>query len=115
MTAGDFPESPQTASHPRPPGQQRRVRLMLYLAGATPNSLRAEANLDAALKDADVKDLFDVEYIDVLLDTKRASTDSVIVTPTLVAAGEKSRLVIIGDLGESLKLHAFLRTAGKFE
>jgi hypothetical protein len=115
VTAGDSPESSQTALHPRPPGKQRRVRLMLYLAGATPNSLRAEANLDAALIEAGVNDLFDVEYIDVLLDTKRASTDSVIVTPTLVAAGAKNRLVIIGDLGELGKLHAFLRTAAKFE
>jgi hypothetical protein len=114
VTAGDSPESPQTALHPRAPGQQRRVQLMLYLAGATPNSLRAEANLEAALLEAGVNDFFDVEYIDVLLNTKRASTDSVILTPTLVAAGGKSRLVIIGDLGETKKLNAFLRTAAKF-
>ena len=71
--------------------------------------------MDAALPEYEAHRHFEVEYIDVLQDTKRALSDSVIVTPTLVAIGRKSRLVLIGDLGESKKLHAFLKTAARFE
>lgn len=115
MTDRDPAESQSTASLPHPPNKADGIRLRLYLAGATPNSQRAESNLDAALREFAARRDFDVEYIDVLLDAKRAVADRVIVTPTLIAVGRKSRAVIIGDLSDSKKLHAFLKATAGFE
>ena len=44
----------------------------------------------------------------------RAVTDSVIVTPTLVALGAKRRLVMVGDLSDRVKLKELLKTAANF-
>ena len=114
MTVRNLPERQASASLPEIPDKEYGVRLRLYLAGSTPNSQRAEANLDEALREFSGRD-FDVEHIDVLLDVKRAVTDSIIVTPTLVAIGRKTRLMIIGDLSDSKKLHAFLTATASFD
>jgi KaiB domain len=84
------------------------ICLRLYVASSTPNSERAEANLDAALREFPD---YRVEIIDVLADAKRAVTDSVIVTPTLVALGPKRRLVMVGDLSDLGKLRGLLKSA----
>jgi hypothetical protein len=90
------------------------ICLMLYIASTTPNSERAKANLDAALQESTVLPAFRVELIDLLVDAKRAVTDNVIVTPTLVAIGPKRRLVMIGDLSDSTKLQELLKAAANF-
>jgi hypothetical protein len=90
------------------------ICLRLYIASTTPNSERAKANLDAALHDSSVVPGYRVELIDVLADAKRAVTDNVIVTPTLVAIGPKRRLVMIGDLSDSGKLQGLLKAAASF-
>jgi hypothetical protein len=90
------------------------ICLRLYVASTTPNSERAKANLDAALQDFSVAPGYRVELIDVLADAKRAVTDNVIVTPTLVAIGPKQRLVMIGDLSDSNKLQGLLKAAASF-
>jgi hypothetical protein len=87
------------------------VCLRLYVASTTPNSERAKANLDAALRDFSASPVYRVDLIDVLADAKRAVTDNVIVTPTLVAIGPKRRLVMIGDLSDSNKLQGLLKSA----
>jgi circadian clock protein KaiB len=113
VTVWNLPERQAPASLPELPDKEIGVRLRLYLAGSTPNSQRAEANLNEALREFSDRD-FSVEYIDVLLDAKRAVADSIIVTPTLIAIGRKSRLVIIGDLSDSKRLHAFLKATANF-
>jgi hypothetical protein len=85
------------------------ICLRLYIASTTPNSERAKANLDAALRESTVQPGYHVELIDVLADARRAVTDNVIVTPTLVALGPKRRLVMIGDLSDSGKLQGLLK------
>jgi hypothetical protein len=55
-----------------------------------------------------------VELIDVLADAKRAVTDNVIVTPTLVAIGSKRQLIMVGDLSDSNKLQGLLKSAANF-
>jgi hypothetical protein len=87
------------------------ICLRLYIASTTPNSERAKTNLDAALRDFSAFPGYRVEFIDVLADAKRAVTDNVIVTPTLVALGQKQRLVMIGDLSDSSKLQGLLKAA----
>jgi hypothetical protein len=90
------------------------ICLRLYVASTTPNSERAKANLDAALRDFSAVPGYRVELIDVLADAKRAVTDNVIVTPTLVAIGPKRQLIMIGDLSDSHKLQGLLKAAASF-
>jgi hypothetical protein len=87
------------------------ICLRLYVASTTPNSERAKSNLDAALRDFSVVPGYRVELIDVLADAKRAVTDNVIVTPTLVAIGPTRQLIMIGDLSDSHKLQGLLEAA----
>jgi circadian clock protein KaiB len=104
---------PPTASGPETP-DEGLVLLRLYIAGSTPNSQRAVANLKAALDEFAGRREFRVEHIDVLVDTQRAATDSVMITPTLVAVGAKSRVVLIGDLSDSKKLKDLLNAAAGY-
>jgi hypothetical protein len=90
------------------------ICLRLYVASTTPNSERAKANLDAALRDSSASPGYRVELIDVLADAKRAVTDNVIVTPTLVAIGSKRQLIMVGDLSDSNKLQGLLKSAANF-
>jgi circadian clock protein KaiB len=89
--------------------QDDRTRLRLYVAKATPNSARAERNLTAALASFGPEiSAFDVEIIDVFTHGKRAVTDGVIVTPTLIAVGHGKRLMMMGDLTDATKLRHLL-------
>ena len=90
------------------------ICLRLYIASTTPNSERAKANLERALQDFAAQPGYHVELIDVLADARRAVTDNVIVTPTLVVLGPKRRLVMIGDLSDSGKLQGLLKSAASF-
>lgn len=82
----------------------------LYIARATPNSVRAEQNLDAALEALRIAGTpFTLEVIDVFVDAKRAIRDGVIVTPTLIIAQGHSQHTIVGDLTRSEELAAVLR------
>jgi hypothetical protein len=111
----------QRSSHPRlsplvarkmPSGKRsQEITLRLYIAATTPNSQRARTNLQAALQNPDIGPDYKLEVIDVLADAKRAVTDNVIVTPTLVALGPKLRLVMIGDLSDAAKLRGLLKDA----
>jgi circadian clock protein KaiB len=80
---------------------QPTARLRLYVARSTPNSVRAEQNLAAVL--AVLSEGFAglmVETIDVFLQPKRAITDGVVVTPTLIGSTAEKRIVLMGDLAD---------------
>jgi hypothetical protein len=104
-------QKPRTSASANGAGKASEICLRLYIASSTPNSQRAQANLDAALRELTVPPTFRVEIIDVLTDAKRVATDSVIVTPTLVVIGPKRRLVMIGDLSDPNKLEGLLKSA----
>jgi circadian clock protein KaiB len=87
-----------------------KIWLRLYIAGATPNSARAALNLDAALKEFDDKGAsLGLEIVDVFLNPKRAITEGVIATPTLIGLGPHRWLTIMGDLTDAIKLRLFLQ------
>ena len=104
-------QKPRTSASANGGGKPPEICLRLYIASSTPNSQRAQANLDAALRELTVPPTFRVEIIDVLTDAKRVATDSVIVTPTLVVIGPKRRFVMIGDLSDPGKLEGLLKSA----
>jgi hypothetical protein len=87
----------------------QQVELKLYIARSTPNSVRAEQNLQAALKNVWTDNVvFSIEVIDVFANAKRAIRDNVIVTPTLIIAHGGKDQTIVGDLSNTTRLHAML-------
>jgi circadian clock protein KaiB len=93
-----------------PTAEQRSAAVLrLYVAGSTPNSTRAESNLLAAIKEMDAGDgSLELEIVDVFTHPKRALTDGVIVTPTLIAIVANGRKTIMGDLTDGAKLKLLL-------
>ncbi|MBZ9675186.1 circadian clock KaiB family protein [Mesorhizobium sp. ES1-1] len=107
--------TPTNATQPgpsgsRPPGAApKTIKLKLYVAGATPNSVRAEHNLHTAIKSIAAEVMtFELQVIDVFTQQKRAILDNVIVTPTLIMEKGDRRHTLVGDLSETARLHAML-------
>ncbi len=87
------------------------LRLRLYVARSTPNSVRAASNLSAALATLDIKiEPPALEEIDVFAQPKRAITDGVIVTPTLIGTHGLKRVVLMGDLADQKLLESTLQS-----
>jgi circadian clock protein KaiB len=72
----------------------------LYIAGDAPNSLQAMANL-AQLCETHLPDRHEIEIVDVLLDPKRALTESIFMTPTLVTDSPYPGHRIVGTLSHT--------------
>ncbi len=86
------------------------ARLRLYVARSTPNSVRAEHNLSAVLdRLREVIDAPAVELIDVFLQPRRAMSDGVVVTPTLVGLNAGRRVLLMGDLADQAHLQSVLQ------
>jgi len=76
------------------------------VAGNSPNSQAAIANLNRALGDVGLRP-DDVELVDVAEQPERAESARVLVTPTLLRAGNAARMV--GDLSSGDRLKDFVR------
>jgi hypothetical protein len=86
------------------------IHLRLYIAGGTPNSVRAEDNLAAAMVTLGAaSDWFILEVIDVFRESRMAMKDGVLVTPTLIAGGPGARTLIVGDLADDKRLSSVLQ------
>jgi circadian clock protein KaiB len=72
----------------------------LYVAGDAPNSLQAMANL-AQLCETHLPGRHQIEIVDVLLDPKRALTESILMTPTLVTDSPYPGHRIVGTLSHT--------------
>jgi hypothetical protein len=98
-----------------PGGVLAAGNIRLYIAGLSPNSLRAQQNLrDAtnAMNDPAVR--LNVEVIDVFKGPKRAIADGILVTPTLIAHYSGKRVVMVGDLGDASALRSILDACVEF-
>jgi circadian clock protein KaiB len=113
-SSGDVEVSQATPSMKSPSEREPAVvRLSLFIAMSTPNSIRAQRNLMAALARIDAlfdqaPRAFDLEVIDVFTDPRRALNDGIIVTPTLIAHGAQGRISLIGDFADEIRLGEFL-------
>jgi len=74
--------------------------LRLYVAGQTPKSLRAFANLKA-LCEEHLKGRYQLEVIDLMANPKLARGDQIIAVPTLVRKLPQPVRKLIGDLSNS--------------
>lgn len=79
------------------------IRMVLYVAGDAPNSLRARVNL-AAFCETHLDGRHELEIVDVFEEPKRALADRILLTPQLLVAGRPGRGVFVGDLSDSAGL-----------
>lgn len=75
-------------------------KLRLYVAGQSPKSIRAFANLKT-LCDTHLKGLYQIEVIDLLEHPHMARGDQIVATPTLVIKLPEPVRQIIGDLSNT--------------
>ena len=74
--------------------------LRLYVAGQTPNSIRAFSNLQK-ICDEHLKGKCRIEIIDLVKNPKLASGDQILAVPTLVRKLPEPLKKIIGDLSNT--------------
>jgi circadian clock protein KaiB len=79
----------------------------VYIAGRTPRSLSALANL-RFLCDSFLPDRHDIEVVDVSERPDLAERDGVLATPTVIRTGPLPRCRVIGDLSDHRKAAGFL-------
>jgi circadian clock protein KaiB len=73
------------------------LELRLYIAGKSPNSMRALTNLHTICREWLGDDCWQLEVIDIFTDPARAVADNILVTPTLVKLTPPV-VRIVGDL-----------------
>lgn len=85
--------------------------LRLYVAGASPNSLKAFANL-RALCEEHLPGNFEIEVVDLVASPRRARTDDIVAIPTLVRRLPAPIRKIIGDLSNTDRVLLSLQVPG---
>jgi circadian clock protein KaiB len=73
------------------------LELRLYVAGKSPNSVRAITNLQAICRDFLADGCWQLEVVDIFAEPARAVADHILVTPTLLKLTPPI-MSIIGDL-----------------
>jgi len=77
--------------------------LRLYVAGQTPKSIRAFANLKAMCEEH-LKGRYQIEVIDLRKNPQLARGDQIVAIPTLVRRLPRPLRTIVGDLSNSMLL-----------
>jgi len=90
------------------------LRLRLYIADQSPNSVRAMSSLDVILDQCDL-DPVDLEVVDVLREPLRALDDRILVTPTLIKLAPQPVVRIAGDLSHQLEVKLALGLISKVD
>jgi circadian clock protein KaiB len=88
-----------SAEPPGPVPESERWDLRLYVAGQSPKSLEALANL-IRLCEAHLPSRYDVEIIDLVAEPQLAAAHEIIAIPTLVRRIPAPERKIIGDLSD---------------
>ena len=87
------------------------VELRLYVAGKSPNSVRALTNLHTICEEYLDAGSWQLEVVDILADPMRAVEDKILVTPTLLRLTPPA-IQIIGDLSQQETVLAALDLTG---
>jgi len=82
---------------------KKQYELRLYVAGKTPKSVTALANLKKYCEEH-LKGLYSIEVIDLLLQPQLAEGDQIFAVPTLVKKVPEPVRKIIGDLSDKEKV-----------
>ncbi|MGE0747934.1 MAG: circadian clock KaiB family protein [Rhodospirillales bacterium] len=92
-------------------GQAESRKLVLYVAGQTPKSLAAIANLQRICKDH-LDGQYSIEVVDLKESPHLAREHGIVAIPTLVRQLPVPIRKIIGDLSDSEKVLVHLKVAG---
>jgi circadian clock protein KaiB len=82
------------------PEQSETWELRLYVAGQTPNSMKALANLKK-IAEEHLKGKYSIEVVDLLKNPQLAAGDQILAIPTLVRKLPEPIRKIIGDLSNT--------------
>lgn len=95
----------KTRARPRKPAPRKPVvwNLRLYVAGQTPKSIRAFANLKL-LCEEHLKGRYQIEVIDLMENPQLARGDQIVAIPTLVRRLPRPLRTIVGDMSNSVRL-----------
>jgi circadian clock protein KaiB len=85
---------------PIPVTEEERWELRLYIAGQTPKSRAAFANLNRICEEH-VPGRYSIEVIDLLVNPQLARGDQIVAIPTLVRKLPEPLRKIIGDLSDT--------------
>jgi circadian clock protein KaiB len=83
--------------------KSKKYQLRLYIAGNTPKSVTALSNLKRYCEEH-LKDLYEIEVIDLLKNPQLAEGDQILAVPTLVKKVPEPVRKIIGDLSNEAKV-----------
>jgi circadian clock protein KaiB len=84
-----------------------RVIFTLYVAGQTPRSLQAAANLDRLGKER-LGGKYDLTVVDVASEPERAEAARILTTPTLVKEAPGQARRVTGDLSDAERVFVAL-------
>jgi circadian clock protein KaiB len=87
----------------RMPKHPPEYELRLYITGATPNSVRAIANI-RNICESFLKDRYDLQIIDVYQNASMVQQEQIIALPLLVKKLPLPERKLIGDLSETEKV-----------
>jgi circadian clock protein KaiB len=108
--ADDGPPAPSAAT---PAAPKEAVTLRLYIAGQTPRSLAALANLKKLCDEhLATKYTIELEIIDLIQKPQLAATDQIVAIPTLVRKLPSPIKKIIGDLSNTERVLVGLDVCG---
>ena len=97
-------ETKTKARRPKQPTQKPQVwELRLYVAGQTPKSIRAFANLKVLCEER-LKDRYRIEVIDLLEHPQLARGDQIVAIPTLLRQLPQPIRKVIGDLSNTVRV-----------
>jgi circadian clock protein KaiB len=102
-TAKKASAAPSSRAKAAPKADGEFWNLRLYVAGQTPKSLQAFANLKR-LCEEHLVDRYKIEVIDLVRDPQRAQTDQIVALPTLVRKLPEPIKRVIGDLSNADKV-----------
>src|SRR5215218_9412607 len=87
----------RTKQSPPPKAPRAEFQLRLYVAGQTPKSAAALANLQRVCE-THLAGRYEIEVVDLLVNPKLAAGDQILAVPTLVRKFPEPIRKIIGDL-----------------
>lgn len=86
--------------------------LKLFITGTTPKCIRAIQNI-RAICEADLDGCYQLQVVDLYQHPEQASSEQILVTPTLVKTYPLPTRKLVGDLSERAKVIAGLDIASR--
>lgn len=93
-------KKPETGGQAGPVGEPKEWQLRLYVAGQSPKSIRAFANLKQLCEEY-MPGHFEIEVVDLIENPRLAKDHQIVAIPTLIRKLPEPIRKIIGDLSDT--------------